>query len=240
MQHDILEQEIKKKELDEEKKALCEKKEEYERLIRQISSKPEQAQVKEDEVDGDVVTSREHTAAVPSSPQCRSPRQPASPLNVRSPPINPPTSQEEQQQQNYFQYQLPVLQRGNRPPRLRPFSIKRLFRKLWNDTGSKDQKIGKPLPDKMEDARVIHRYTSVPASDTESRGVHLRTDGREAPPNRGFYKMEKHASPPMRLSASAGRVDWMKWKGHRRRKSEDLLGMCCKRVCECVRDEKSG
>ena len=222
-----MEQEKKKKELDEEKKEMRKKKEEYERLIRQISIQKEKDPAKEEEVvDGTVVT----TPDVPASPmQSLQPQEIT--RGVQSPPNNVPPLlvSFQQQQQNEWRHHQPTLQHGNRPPRLKPFSIRRLIRKLWGNEASTKENIGTPLPDKLENVRTIHRVTSSPGSTTEKKGGSFKRYG--TPPNMGgSFMRERNGTPTYLLCGSAGSVDWRNFKGHRRNNSDELKSMWC--VCE--------
>lgn len=184
------------------------KKLEYEHLIRQISINREQERYKEAEMDG----------GVPSA---------APPQRVLSPPSHPPPLLSSQQQASNVLYHRPTLQLGNRPPRLKPFSIRRLIRKLWgNEAGTKHNRMGDPLPNRMEGMPVMHRYTSSPGPSMEKKEATLKRYKCSPKPAGGTKMWERYGTPPMLLGGSLGAGD-LKVKGHTRRRSDELKSTWC-------------
>jgi len=142
--------------------------------------------------------------------------------------------QDEYQPTNPYLYRRPTLQRGDRPPRLRPFSLKRLIRKLWGtDPTSRDhQNLDNPLPDKMEAIRTIRRITSSTSSTSTStpvmeRRMRSRSGGeaRGNPPVRSG-SLRKKEGPPVQKFGKGSDVDQVVLlKSHKRRNSDTVQGM---------------
>ena len=159
-----------------------------------------------------------------------------------TPPMQPPVSSsflqrqphphldsyQQQQQQQYTAHQ-PMLQRGDRPPRLKPFSLKKLIRKLWGtDPNAKDRNIDNPLPDKLETIRTIRRITSSPAPSTERRARSRSGGDRDrhtTPPSRSGSLTSKKEDQSFLIPGKVSVDDHeKKVKSHKRRSSDSFRG----------------
>ena len=139
----------------------------------------------------------------------------------------PPTDQSQNQQQ---EVSVP------RPPRLKPFSIRGLIKRLWNDRSgaTKGRKVEGPLPSRVEtrQSKVTRRLMSSP--DQSSRQRHPVVERREkrsmttslATPDAPAFSTlpaEKRASLPNVSQQQHDRTITM-MRGHRRLGSDDLKG----------------
>ena len=137
----------------------------------------------------------------------------------------PPTSESEKQEVSV-----------PRPPRLKPFSIRGLIKKLWNDRsgGTKGRKVEGPLPSRVDTgkSKVARRLMSSP--DPSSRQHYPAMERREkrsmttslATPDAPTFSTlpaEKRASLPNVSQHQHERAITM-IRGHRRLGSDDIKG----------------
>ena len=118
-----------------------------------------------------------------------------------------------------------------RPPRLKPFSIRGLIKRMWNDrTGAKGRKVEGPLPNKVGVAKpkTTKRMMSSPVQPSKNPPVERRekrsnTTSLTTPEALAFGVLtaDKRASLPNVNQPENGRGIPM-LRGHRRLGSDDL------------------
>ena len=127
-----------------------------------------------------------------------------------------------------------------RPPRLKPFSIRGLIKKLWNDRSgaTKGRKVEGPLPNRVDTgkSKVTRRLMSSP--DPSSRQRFTAVEGREKrsmttslatpdAPSFSTLPAEKRASlPNVNQHQHDGAIAML--RRHRRLGSDDVK---CKQIC---------
>ena len=134
-----------------------------------------------------------------------------------------------------------------RPPRLKPFSIRGLIKRLWNDrTGAKGRKVEGPLPNKVGTSKpkTTKRMMSSPGASSrqgnppvERREKRSNTTSLATPdaPTFGTLPTDKRASLPNVSQPQHERAISM-MRGHRRLGSDDLK---CKSLCREIVNTQS-
>ena len=142
----------------------------------------------------------------------------------------PPTTNDESQQQ---EVSVP------RPPRLKPFSIRGLIKKLWNDRSgaTKGRKVEGPLPSRVDTgkSKVVRRLVSSPDPSSRKQKRSMTTSlATPDAPSFSTLPAEKRASlPNVNQHRHDGAIAMI--RRHRRLGSDDLKGeiLCYKIKC-CV------
>ena len=131
----------------------------------------------------------------------------------------PPTTNDESQQQ---EVSVP------RPPRLKPFSIRGLIKKLWNDKSgaTKGRKVEGPLPSRVDTgkSKVVRRLVSSPDPSSRKQKRSMTTSlATPDAPSFSTLPAEKRASlPNVNQHQHDGAIAVI--RRHRRLGSDDLKG----------------
>ena len=131
----------------------------------------------------------------------------------------PPTTNDESQQQ---EVSVP------RPPRLKPFSIRGLIKKLWNDRSgaTKGRKVEGPLPSRVDTgkSKVVRRLVSSPDPSSRKQKRSMTTSlATPDAPSFSTLPAEKRASlPNVNQHQHDGAIAMI--RRHRRLGSDDLKG----------------
>lgn len=132
----------------------------------------------------------------------------------------PPTTNDESQQQQ--EVSVP------RPPRLKPFSIRGLIKKLWNDRSgpTKGRKVEGPLPSRVDTgkSKVVRRLVSSPDPSSRKQKRSMTTSlATPDAPSFSTLPAEKRASlPNVNQHQHDGAIAMI--RRHRRLGSDDLKG----------------